>query len=148
MISCKESHVCGHWACRQSWVGKKLCCLSRFSYFFRSSDLNAADVCFLYLYGLLYEQSLVTNIASIREYRRQRRKSAPASILLDSTPSKWILVWDSLLRFTFLDDFFRQQLRMRRTTFQMLMNVIAPRITRLDTRFRLGTVFRPKRFSR
>ena len=39
---------------------------------------------------------------------------------------------------TIPDDFFRQQLRMRRTTFQMLLNVIAPRITTaiLDTRFR------------
>ena len=34
MISFEESHVCGHWACRQSWVGKKLCCFPRFSYFF------------------------------------------------------------------------------------------------------------------
>ena len=49
VISCEESHVCGHCACRQSCVGKKLCCFPRFSYFFifRSSDSNAADVCFV-----------------------------------------------------------------------------------------------------
>ena len=47
MISCEESHVCGNWASRQSCVGKKLCCFPRFSYYFRSSDSNAADVCFV-----------------------------------------------------------------------------------------------------
>ena len=47
MISCEESHVCGNWASRQSCVGKKLCCFPRFSYFFRSSDSNAADICFV-----------------------------------------------------------------------------------------------------
>ena len=47
MISCEESHVCGNWASRQSCVGKKFCCFPRFSYFFRSSDSNAADVCFV-----------------------------------------------------------------------------------------------------
>ena len=44
---------------------------------------------------------------------------------------------------TIPDDFFRQQLRMRRTTFQMLLNVIAPRITGLDTH--LGNYVPPEK---
>ena len=90
----------------------------------------------LYLYGLLYEQLLMTNIASIREYRRRRRNQR-------QHPYHWTLPYPNESWFeihyydpTIPDDFFRQQLRMRRTTFQMLLNVTAPRITRLDTRFR------------
>ena len=92
----------------------------------------------LYLYGLLYEQSLVTNIASMREYRRRRQKSAPASILQQWTLPHPNESWFEIHYYdlTIPDGFFRQQLRMRRTTFQMLLNVIVPRITRLDTRFR------------
>ena len=51
----------------------------------------------LFLYGLLYEQSLETNIASIRECRRRRRNQR-------QRPYYWTL--------PFPDDFFRQQLRM------------------------------------
>ena len=90
----------------------------------------------LYLYGLLYEQSLVTNIASIREYRRRRRnqRQHPYYWTLPRPNESWFEIhyYDP----TIPDDFFRQQLRMRRTTFQMLLNAIAPRITRLNTRFR------------
>ena len=90
----------------------------------------------LYLYGLLYEQSLVTNIASIREYRRRRRNQHqhPYYWTLPRPNEPWFEIhyYDP----TIPDDFFRQQLRMRRTTFQILLNVITPRITRLDTRFR------------
>ena len=89
-----------------------------------------------YLYGLLYERSLVTNIASIREYRRRRRNQHqhPYYWTLPRPNESWFEIhyYDP----TIPDDFFRQQLRMRRTTFQILLNVIAPRITRLDTRFR------------
>ena len=84
----------------------------------------------LYLYGLLYEQSLVTNIASIREFRRRRRnqRQHPYYWTLPRPNGSWFEIhyYDP----TIPDDFFRQQLRMRRTTFQMLLNVIAPRITR------------------
>ena len=90
----------------------------------------------LYLYGLLYEQSLVTNIVPIREYRRQRRNQCqhPYYWTLPPPNDSWFEInyYDP----TIPDDFFRQQLRMRRITFQMLLNVIAPQITRLNTRFR------------
>ena len=137
MISCEESHVCGHWACRQSWVGRKLCCFPPFSYFFLGLQIQMQQMfVLLYLYGLLYEQLLVTNIASIREYRRRRRNQCqhPYYWTLPNPNESWFEIhyYDP----TIPDDFFRQQLRMRRTTFQMLLNVTAPRITRLDTRFR------------
>ena len=90
----------------------------------------------LYLYGLLYKQSLVTNIASIWEYKRRRRNQCqhPYYWTLPCPNESWFEThyYDP----TIPDDFFRQQLKIRRTTFQVLLNVIAPWITRLDMRFR------------
>ena len=86
----------------------------------------------LYFYGLLYEQSLETNIASIREYRRRRRNQRQMNLPRPNESWFEIHYYDPIIP----DDFFRQQLRMRRTTFQMLLKVIVLRITRLDTRFR------------
>ena len=78
----------------------------------------------------------MTNIASIREYRRRRRnqRQHPYYWTLPRLNESWFEI--HYYYPTIPDDFFRQQLRMRRTTSQMLLNVIAPRITRLDTRFR------------
>ena len=131
MISCEESHVCGHWACRRSWVGKKLCCFPRFSYFFLGLQIQMQQMfVLLYHYGLLFEQSLVTNIASIREYRRRRRnqRQHPYYWTLPRPNESWFEIHYNYYP-TIPDDFFRKQLRMRRTTFQMLLNVTAPRIT-------------------
>ena len=54
----------------------------------------------LYLYGLLYEQSLVTNIASIREYRRRRRNQhqRPYYWILPRPNESWFEIHSVLLR--------------------------------------------------
>ena len=85
-------------------------------------------------YVLLYEQSLVT-LHQFENTDDGDEISASIHIVgLYPRPN------ESWFEIHFYDptitDFFRQQLRMTRTTFQMLLNVIAPRITRLDTRFR------------
>ena len=54
----------------------------------------------LYLYGLLYEQSLVTNIASIRQYRRRRRnqRQRPYYWTLHRPNESWFEIHSVLLR--------------------------------------------------
>ena len=78
--------------------GKSSAAFLGFHTFFRCSDSNAADVCFVVPLRTALRAITCDKHCINSRIQTTETKLAPAPILLDSTPSKWILVWDSLLR--------------------------------------------------
>ena len=109
--------------------GKNSAAFLGFHTFFRSSDSNAADVCFVVRLRTAL-RAITCDKHCINSNNTDDGDEISASVhIIGLYPVQMNLG----LRFTryyydptIPDDFFRQQLRTRRTTFQMLLNVIAP----------------------
>lgn len=97
---------------------------------------NQLLLAIFFLQELMNEQAVILNALVLREQRRRRRqrRRRPYLWTLPRPAESWFEV--QFYDHTLPDDFFKQQVRMGRNTFHMLLNVVARRLTRQNTHFR------------